>query len=391
MTITSALTEEPLHSETPPPVPPPPPARKKLGWFSKVILGLNWFAIAGLFFACIAPYVSPAVFWPLAFFGLMHPAFVLLNLIFLLLWTLRRRKQAFYTLAILLFSIPWYGKQFHFHFGTPAATPASAFKFMSYNVRLFDRYNWTKDKNTRSRMFALLKREMPDVLNLQEFFNQNSGAYRNLDTLKKLLGFEYVHEEYTLSLKDNHFGVVTFSKFPIVNVGKIVFNTRNNNICIYTDLLINGDTVRIYNMHLQSISFGFADLHFLNQVYSGEDADAEIENSKNILRRMKRAFMKRAHQSESIAKHMAACPYKLIVCGDFNDTPISYSYNTISDGLQDAFLESGSGFGKSFENPFPFPRIDYILHSFSMKAFEFRTIQQEGMSDHYPIVCKIAL
>jgi len=380
------LTEAPLHTEKE--IPPP---RQKLGWFSKIILGLNWFAIAGLFIACISPFVSPAVFWPFAFFGLLHPAFVLLNFLFLLLWTLRRRKQAFYTLAILLFSIPWYGLQFRFHFGTPEVAPSSAFKFMSYNVRLFDRYNWTKDKNTRSKMFALIKSQQPDVLNLQEFFNQNSGEYRNLDTLKKLLAFPYVHVEYTLSLKDNHFGIVTFSKFPIVNTGQIIFNTRNNNRCIYTDLLINKDTVRVYNMHLQSISFGFADIKFLHQIYSGEDADSEIESSKNILRRMKRAFEKRARQAESIAAHMAACHYKLIACGDFNDTPISYSYHTISEGLKDAFLESGSGLGKSFDNPYPVPRIDYILHSYSMKSFEFKTIQVDGMSDHYPIVCKIAL
>jgi endonuclease/exonuclease/phosphatase family metal-dependent hydrolase len=367
-----------------------PSPGKKLGWFSKIILGLNWFAIAGLLFACLSPFVSPAVFWPLAFFGLLHPAFVFLNILFLLLWTFRRRKQAFYTLAVLLFSIPWYGGQFRFHFGTPVAAPAAAFKVMSYNVKLFDRYFWTKNKKTRANMFVLIKDQKPDILNLQEFFN--SGEFPNLDSLKKVLALPYAHEEYTLSLPNNgDFGVVTFSKYPIVNTGKIVFNTRNNNICIYTDLLINKDTVRVYNMHLQSISFGYADIKFLHQVYVGEDADSEIESSKNILRRMKRAFIKRANQSESIAKHMAACPYKLIVCGDFNDTPISYSYRTISDGLADAFLESGTGFGKSFENPFPFPRIDYILHSFSMKSFEYNTIHTDGMSDHYPIMCKIAL
>ncbi len=353
---------------------------------------MNWFAIAGLFLASVSPYVSPAVFWPLAFFGLVHPAFVLLNLIFLLWWTIRRRKQAFYTLAILLLSIPFYAKQFPFRFHSSSAAPASAFTVMSYNVKLFDLYNWTGNKKTRGKMFSLLANEKPDLLNIQEFYNEDSGTFRNLDSLKSLLSFPYAHVEYTITLRKNdHWGVVTFSKFPIVNTGKIVFNTRNNNICIYTDLLIDGDTVRVYNMHLQSVSLGYADMKTLDQLGKGEDLDDEVESSKNILRRMKRAYIKRAHQAESIAEHMANCPYKIIVCGDFNDTPISYSYRIISDGLQDAFLESGSGLGKSFINPFPFPRIDYILHSSSMKAFEFKTIQENGMSDHYPVVCKMTV
>jgi endonuclease/exonuclease/phosphatase family metal-dependent hydrolase len=387
------LTEETPHIDS-----PTPPPKKKLGWFSKIILGLNWFAIAGLFLSLISPFVNPAVFWPLAFFGLFHPAFVVMNFFFLLLWTIRRRKQAYYTLVILLLNIPWYGKQFRFHFSTPPSAPASAFKVMSYNVKLFDLYNWSKDTNTRANMFTLIAKEKPDLLNIQEFYNEDSGAFRNLDSLKKLLSLPFVHVEYTISLRgDDHWGVVTFSKFPIVNTGKIVFNTRNNNICIYTDLLIDKDTIRVYNMHLQSISLGYADMKTLDQLGKGEDLDDEVEGSKNILRRMKRAYIKRAGQSESIANHIAKCPYKLIVCGDFNDTPISYCYRTISSGLQDSFVECGTGFGKSlagfgnsFVDFFPFPRIDYIFHSPSMHAFEYKTIQEKGLSDHYPVVCKIS-
>lgn len=356
------------------------------------MLWLNWFAIVGLGLACLAPFVSPAIFWPLAFFGLCHPAFVLLNFIFLLWWIIRKRKQAFYTLGILLLSIPYYGMQFRFHFGAQEKAPSSAITVMSYNVKLFDLYNWTGNKKTRGAIFSMMQKQKPDLVCLQEFFNQDSGAFRNLDTLKKLLQLPFAHVEYTISLhKDDHWGVVTFSKFPIINQGKIVFNNRNNNTCIYTDVIILHDTIRIYNMHLQSVSFGYADYKFLEQFTNGEDADSEVESSKNILRRMKRAYVKRSNQANSIAEHIASCPYPVIVCGDFNDNPISYSYKTISSGLQDAYMESGTGFGKTFVNPFPLPRIDYILHSKSMRSWEFKVEKQENLSDHYPVVCKILI
>lgn len=355
-----------------------------------MLYGLNWTFIICLLLASLAPLVSPAVFWPLAFFGLMHPAFVLVNFLFLCLWTIRRKRMAWYVLGALLIAAPYYNRQFRIAFGSGEKAPANAFTVMSYNVKLFDRYNWSGDKKTRALMFSQIAGQEPALLNLQEFFNQDSGAYRNLDSLKKLLKLPYAHYEYTFTKhKNDHWGVVTLSRFPIINEGRIVFNNRNNNICIYSDLLINGDTVRVYNMHLQSINFGYADYELMNKALKGEEQEDEMESSKNILRRMKRAYTKRARQAESVATHIASCPYPIIVCGDFNDTPVSYTYSTIRSGLSDAFLESGKGFGKTFINPFPVPRIDYILHSPSLHAWEFQTIRQNGLSDHYPVVCKI--
>ncbi|HEU4716251.1 MAG TPA: endonuclease/exonuclease/phosphatase family protein [Bacteroidia bacterium] len=362
-----------------------PPARKK----GRIANAVNWTFILLLGLSCLAPFVNPAVFWPLAFSGLLFPLFFLVNALLLLWWTIRRKRRGFYSLAMFLLSLPMYFRQAAV-FGTKEKSPPGAVKIMSYNVKLFDLYNWTGNRESRAEIFSLLKAQQPQLLCLQEFFNQDTGRFRNLDSLKKLLALPYAHTEYTISLHgDDHWGMATFSQFPIVNEGKIVFNNRSNNICIYTDILMNGDTVRVYNMHLQSISFGYADLKFLREMSKAEQSADELENSRNILRRMKRAYIRRANQSQAVADHIAQCPYPVIVCGDFNDTPTSYTYRTIGKNLEDSFLESGRGFGKTFINPFPFPRIDYIFHSSQFSTWQFNVIRTDNLSDHYPVECMI--
>lgn len=150
-------------------------------------------------------------------------------------------------------------------------------------------------------------------------------------------------------------------------------------------MLIHGDTVRVYNVHLQSIHLSNVDYKFVDDIMNNKKTE-ELENSKNILRRLKRAFIKRSSQSDLVAEHIQNCPYSTIVCGDFNDTPASYSYNNIAQNLKDAFVESGTGFGKTYIGKFPSFRIDYILHSDKYKSYNFRTIRQK-LSDHFPLTC----
>lgn len=365
--------------------------RRKLGWFSRTVLFFNWFFIAGLLLANFSPLVNPSRVWPMAFMGLLQPAFMLANVLFLLYWIVRRKQQVYYTLIALLISMIHISKQFRIPLGSPDPAPAQAFSLMSWNVKLFDLYNWSGNKETRAKMFELIKAQDPGVLCLQEFYSEDTGPFRNLDTLKSMMNYPFASEAYTITLrKTDHWGVATFSRYPIVHEGKIVFNNRSNNICLYSDIVINGDTIRVYNMHLQSINFGYADIRFVETMLSEEEAEDELENSKNILRRMKRAYGRRAEQANAIAKHMRTCPHPMIICGDFNDTPISYTYRILADNMHDAFRESGSGFGKTFVNPLPIPRIDYIFHSTTLQSWEFHTITTEGMSDHYPVTCKLS-
>ncbi|TND08926.1 MAG: metal-dependent hydrolase [Bacteroidetes bacterium] len=365
-----------------------PRPKRPFRLYDRIIWWLNIAAALMLGLSYFAPWVSPAVFWPVAFLGLGYGVLALANLLFAAYFALRKRKRAFVSLVVLLAGFPVFG--LHYCFTSKEADfSAGTFKVMSYNTKLFDLYNWSHNAQTRSKMFDMMLNEKPDLLCLQEFYTEDTGSLRNFDTLKAILGLPYAHSEYTITLrKTDHWGIATFSRYPIVNQGSIVFNNRSNNICIYSDMLIRGDTVRVYNMHLQSIRFGYADQQFIHNITHGKETEDEIENSKNIMRRVKRAFTRRAGQAESIARHISSSPYPVIVCGDFNDTPISYAYHTISEKLEDAFLESGSGMGRTFSEYPLVPRIDYILHSPYYEASGFTVIKKE-LSDHYPVVCRL--
>lgn len=357
-----------------------------------VLIRIAYFVLlASLLLSYLSPYANPKEYWLFAFFGLAYPYLLLVNILFLVWWIMRWNKL--YWLSLVCILAGWMNMKHLFHFGAGKDEARNGIKVMSFNVRLFDLYNWTHNKNTRDNIFSLLKNESADIVCLQEYFQGDSGYFETRDTLISLTRAKDLHIEYTLSrAQKHHWGIATFSKYPIVNRGKIVFKTRSNNICIFSDLKIGEDTIRVYNLHLQSIHFGYADYRFIDALKEKSDTlDAEdIEfASKNILRRLKRAFVKRTEQSEKVLGHIAACKYPVIVCGDFNDTPFSYTYHSFSQQLRDAFMESGNGIGSTYYGNFPSYRIDYIFHSKDLTSAGFEVMHEE-LSDHFPTRCYIS-
>lgn len=345
-------------------------------------------------YACM--YVSPLSFYLLAFSGLAFPVLFILNLLFLVYYTAQFSIQSLVPALALVSCLPLINttlelNPFQDRISEKEARSRGMFKCMSYNVRLFDLYNWTNNKSTRDRMISFIRKEAPDILALQEFYADDKNDFINVDTLKKNLNLPFRALHYTITLrKTDHWGMAIFSRYPVINEGSISFSTKSNNACMYADLLIKGDTLRVYNIHLQSIHFKKEDYDFLDSLKSERKTQVEgVKNSKRIFSKLKKAFVKRAGQVELVYKHMQTCPYPMLLAGDFNDSPISYTYTRLSKNMEDAFEGNGVGIGQTYHGSALSLRIDYILHSKNLRS-ECFVIKKMPFSDHYPLSCFFA-
>jgi endonuclease/exonuclease/phosphatase family metal-dependent hydrolase len=234
-----------------------------------------------------------------------------------------------------------------------------------------------------------VRSENPDVVCFQEFITL-PGTHHDLDNLRKNLDpLTYTHIYYTDRVpRKINFGMITLSRYPIVHKVRIDFEESLNG-CIATDILWGDDTIRIYNCHLQSIRLR-GDYNDLLDSLIFHYSEKQLDELKDISVRMRQAYIQRAEQADILAVHISSSPYPVIVCGDFNDTPLSYTYHKLSRNLKDAFTESGSGVGNTFRGILPYIRIDYVLYSPLFRSHHYTT-RKVPWSDHFPVMTRFTL
>jgi endonuclease/exonuclease/phosphatase family metal-dependent hydrolase len=196
---------------------------------------------------------------------------------------------------------------------------------------------------------------------------------------------------YSRTRGNSRLGFATFSRFPVVNQGSIAFpNTPN--AAIFTDIaLSNADTVRVYNVHLQSIRFGDREKDLLqSETFWYDHKNDHSRVLWSVSGKLRSAFRIRAQQVDTISRHIRQSPYRVVLCGDFNDTPVSYSYHTMRGNLCDGFMEAGRGLMSTFVSIVPSLRIDYILYSDYFRS-SVCYCPNISLSDHYPLVCRLAV
>ncbi|OFY87972.1 MAG: hypothetical protein A3K10_07705 [Bacteroidetes bacterium RIFCSPLOWO2_12_FULL_31_6] len=361
---------------------------KNLAWPNKIIFLINILGALLLVASYSASYINPKTFWPLSFFGLAYPLILLINIAFVIYWAIFRKKQILLSLIIILLGLMNIRSHFQINLKNKNQINDSTnvLKVISYNVRLFDLYEWSSDRNTDNKIFELIKDSKANIICMQEFMNEGGGGIISVDSMVNSFKANQLHAEYTDEFgPQSRLGIAIFSSYPIVEKGRIDFGKSTHNICIYTDINVNGDTIRVYNVHFQSIHFGKEDYITLEKIDNSETDDKkQWMGIRKILKKLKIAFSRRSNQAELVANHIKHSPYKVILCGDFNDTPGSYSYHTVAEELNDAFIEKGTGLCNTYLGLFPFFRIDYILHSKDIECLSYERIDKK-LSDHYPI------
>jgi len=368
--------------------------KRKPSLLSKMILAANAFVIFGLAFGFLAAYIPPDRYWIFAFAGLAFPYLALLNVVFIFFWMAVWKKYFIISLIALLISWNQLAGFIQFNAIENPEEPVKSINVVSYNVRIFDRYNW-KSKGISASAEEILKltnKLKPDLLCIQEFHAGRKGKVDMGDSVSKYSGLKYKHIEYaSYKGKTKAFGIATFSRWPIISSKIIHFDKNPVNFCIYNDIVCYGDTLRVFNIHLESIRLSQEDYLYVSELSNqAENNDLFSANSRKILSKFKHAFVARAPQSRVVAAQIGKSPYPVIVCGDFNDTPSSYTYRQMSHGLIDSFKESGRGFGQTYAGIFPSFRIDYILHDPALTATGFKRIRVP-LSDHFPVTTRISL
>jgi endonuclease/exonuclease/phosphatase family metal-dependent hydrolase len=359
--------------------------KKPFRFFRNLLLSGNIFAALLLLLSYMASIVNPATFWPVAFIGLAYPFILIINVFFVIWWLFKSPKLALISILSIVIGWKFVVNNIGFRESTAIEVPKSSDKFlriMTYNVHYFRKMDNVNSKLARDQMLNVVLKEQPDVMCFQEFMTHNNGDLNTIKAVKDILHSKYY---YFIPANPGNYeqtGLAVFSKFPIKDKASIVFpNTTRGNEAMYVDIEFNKKPVRIYNVHFQSIAFQPDDYSYLKNV---KEINPDVQSSKRIGSRLKRAFIKRAEQVKELKAHTKTCPTPFVVAGDFNDTPVSFAVNTMANGLVNSFHEKGSGFGNTYNGDFPNFQIDYILTS---PDFEIRNYQiiKKKLSDHYPV------
>ncbi|MDG1284894.1 MAG: endonuclease/exonuclease/phosphatase family protein [Flavobacteriaceae bacterium] len=340
---------------------------KNLNLLNKFIFLINSVLALLLLLSFGLSYVPPKSYALISTLSLSVPLLIILNLIFTVYWLIKLKKQVMLSLLVLVVG---YNQVLSFYkFSSESVSKSeNSFSIMSYNVRLFNLYNWIDDESIPAKIQEFIEVESPNILCFQE---NDSGS--NLDFKS------YAYKYQTNASNTNKSELAILSTYKILNSGFIDFPNSANS-AIFADVLIKSDTMRIYNVHLQS---------------TGIDANMDVESldseqSNKLLNRLGTTFKAQQYQAELVAKHVSKSPHKVLICGDFNNTIYSYVYRILKGDLMDAFETSGTGFGSTFDFKYFPVRIDFILadQSFLSRNFKNYTIPY---SDHFPILSEFSL
>lgn len=354
---------------------------------SVFVLLINILMVVALVVSAYSQYFDPEKHPALSCAGLVFPFFLLAVILFLVFWLIFRRRFSLFSFIALIICLPQIRTYIPINFHSKDV-PQARIKMLSYNVMAFGNMERVNGENP---ILQYIAKSNADIVCMQEYAtSQSKGHYVNeayIDSMMK----GYPYRDVTM-VGDKFSGnkLALYSRFPILSAHRVDYKSDYNGSVCY-ELVIDGDTVTLINNHLESNKLTLRDRekyeNMLDSLKSGVNVKAA---NKSLLRKFAEASALRAAQARVIAREINRSPHRtMIVCGDFNDSPLSYAHHIIAEHLTDAFTQSGCGLGTSFNrNKFYF-RIDNILISSNLKSYNCTVDHSIKNSDHYPIWCYI--
>lgn len=302
------------------------------------------------------------------------PLLIVANVLLLVYWLIRRRWIfAIIPVVTIACCIPYMGTLFQIRNLDKEAESQAGLKIATYNVAMFGRET---SGFKALDILAEVRRQKVDILCLQEY-NETSGDKKNSESYK----------EYFPHMQMGRDDMVIFSRYPIKGNKTILFDDTNNS-AMWADVDVNGQVIRVFNVHLQTTGIS----RTMHQAAKMQMQNYDISNSRllsAIFGNYTLGMYFRASQATIVANEKRKSEKPCIVCGDFNDVPYSYVYNTMLGNMVDGFKECGSGFMYTFRGA-KSVRIDYIFHDQSLKGLTYYKGETNN-SDHYPVYMKIAM
>ena len=351
-----------------------------------LIAGVNLLFTGMLLCAAYSPYIQPVEHPVWSCLGLAFPVFLLVNGLFLLFWVVvRQYRYALLPLAGFLLCLSQIRTYFPLHFQSDEV-PEESIKVLSYNIMGFG-IQAKEDKE--NPVLAYLKASGADILCLQEYATGRTARYPSQKEVERALAdYPYHHIGVVGENKANR--IACYSKLPILSARPVKYASASNGSWLY-ELAWGKDTLLVINNHLESFKLTNEDRSKYSTFIKSMGSDNFEKVKGSIQQKLGPAFKIRAKQAEKVAEEIKkAANGRLLVCGDFNDTPISYTHRTIQKGLKDAFAESGKGIGITYNQNFFWFRIDNIFYSPKMQSYNC-TVDKIKDSDHYPLWCKLKL
>ncbi|MDD2601496.1 MAG: endonuclease/exonuclease/phosphatase family protein [Prevotella sp.] len=352
---------------------------KKLKTFTlQVVAGANIATVIIMMFIGFSDRLNPATFPLLSNVGLAFPFFLFINFAFLVFWVIFKTRGVWIPLAgFLLCYIPIRN---YCPLNVGHEPPRDAIKVLSYNVWLFA--GWEDGENNSNPILDYIAEQDADIVCLQESGTNEVGKQK----VDSVLNSIYHYRDTANNGSGNTISI--FSKFPIVSKEHIPYPSKGNLSAAFK-LMINGTEVIVINNHLETTGLTVEEKVQFKEMMKGETgADTTKATSRMLLKKLSRATTIRAVEADAVTRYIAyhrSTP--LIVCGDFNDSPISYAHRTIAKDLTDCYIETGMGPGISYHSNGFYVRIDNIMCSEHFKPYKCRVDNSIKTSDHYPISC----